>query len=117
MNIFILHPSFPAQYLNFAPYLASNPENTVYFLSKENSINAQLRNVTLALYPKPNEESDKWIKTCGPLRPAAEAVVAGVPALCGVVPCKVPSRHHRKVESCMLAVGHDHHGRFRRRVP
>ena len=32
MNIFILHPSFPAQYLNFAPYLANNPENHVYFL-------------------------------------------------------------------------------------
>ncbi len=77
MNIFILHPSFPAQYLNLAPYLASNPENQVFFLSKENSINAQLRGVTLALYPKPSEESDKWIKTCGPLRPAAEAVVEG----------------------------------------
>ena len=75
MNIFILHPSFPAQYLNLAPYLASNPENNVFFLSKENSINAQLRGVTLALYPKPDEKADEWIKTCGPLRPAAEAVV------------------------------------------
>ena len=77
MNIFILHPSFPAQYLNLAPYLASNPENNVFFLSKENSINAQLRGVTLALYPKPDEKADEWIKTCGPLRPAAEAVVEG----------------------------------------
>ena len=31
MNIFILHPSFPAQYLNIAPYLARNPDNNVYF--------------------------------------------------------------------------------------
>lgn len=77
MNIFILHPSFPAQYLNIAPYLAMNPENKVFFLSKENSIKANLKGVTLALYQKPNEEATKWINTCGPLRPAAEAVVEG----------------------------------------
>ena len=77
MNIFILHPSFPAQYLNIAPYLAMNPNNKVYFLSKENSIKTNLRGVTLALYKKPSEEAEKWAKTCGPLRPAAEAVLEG----------------------------------------
>ena len=77
MNIFILHPSFPAQYLSLAPYLAQNPENTVTFLSKENSINTNLKGVTLALYAKPNEKATKWMETCGPLRPAAEAVVEG----------------------------------------
>ena len=77
MNIFILHPSFPAQYLNIAPYLAQNPENKVFFLSKENSIKTNLRGVTLALYQKPNEKSEEWAKTCGPLRPAAEAVLEG----------------------------------------
>ena len=77
MNIFILHPSFPAQYLHLAPYLASNPENDVHFVAKENSINSQLRNVTLALYQKPSEKTEQWIETCGPLRPAAEAVVEG----------------------------------------
>lgn len=77
MNIFILHPSFPAQYLNLAPYLGRNPENKVTFLSKENSINSQLPNVTLALYKKPDEKTESWIETCGPLRPAAEAVIEG----------------------------------------
>ncbi|MBR6013096.1 MAG: glycosyltransferase [Selenomonadaceae bacterium] len=81
MNIFILHPSFPAQYLNLAPYLGRNPENKVTYLSKENSINAQLRNVTLALYKKPDEKAEKWIETCGPLRPAAEAVIEGQAAV------------------------------------
>ena len=77
MVIFLAHPSFPAQYLNLAPYLAQNPENQVIFLSKENSINANLKGVTLALYAKPTEQATKWIETCGPLRPAAEAVVEG----------------------------------------
>ena len=77
MNIFFLHPSFPAQYLNLAPYMARNPENTVYFCSKENSINSQLQNVTLALYGKPTEAEENYIKNAGPLRPAAEAVVEG----------------------------------------
>ena len=77
LNIMILHPSFPAQYLHLAPYLARNPENNVYFLSKENSINSQLKNVTLALYGKPTEKEEEFVKTCGPLRPAAEAVVEG----------------------------------------
>ena len=77
MVIFCTHPSFPAQYLSLAPYLAQNPENTVIFLSKENSINANLKGVTLALYAKPNEKATQWIETCGPLRPAAEAVVDG----------------------------------------
>lgn len=81
MNIFILHPSFPAQYLNLAPYLARNPENKVTFLSKENSINAQLKNVTLALYKQPDEKTEKWFETCGPLRPAAEATVEGQAAV------------------------------------
>ncbi len=77
MNIFFLHPSFPAQYLNLAPYLARNPENTVYFCAKDNSINSQLKGVTLALYGKPTEKEEEYIKNAGPLRPAAEAVVEG----------------------------------------
>ena len=77
MNIFFLHPSFPAQYLNLAPYLAHNPENTVYFCAKDNSINSQLKGVTLALYGKPTEKEEEYIKNAGPLRPAAEAVVEG----------------------------------------
>ena len=76
-NIFFMHSSFPAQYLNLAPYLAQNPENNVFFLAKENSINTQLRGVTLALYGQPNEKQTEWIENSGPLRPAAEAVVDG----------------------------------------
>jgi len=77
MVVFFLHPSFPAQYLSLAPYIANNPENQVIFLSKENSINTNLRGVTLAMYGKPNEQTTQWMDTCGPLRPAAEAVVEG----------------------------------------
>ena len=77
MQIFFLHPSFPAQYLNLAPYLARNPENVVTFLSKENSVGVNFNGVRLALYGKPSEKESEWIKTCGPLRPAAEAVVEG----------------------------------------
>lgn len=76
-NIFFMHNSFPAQYLNLAPYLARNPENNVFFIAKENSINAQLKGVTLALYKQPDEKQSQWIESCGPLRPAAEAVVDG----------------------------------------
>ena len=76
-DIAVLHSSFPAQYLHLAPYLARNPENRVIFLSKENSIGTNLPGVQLALYGKPKEEEENWIKTCGPLRPAAEAVVEG----------------------------------------
>ncbi|MBQ7630587.1 MAG: hypothetical protein IJS81_10310, partial [Selenomonadaceae bacterium] len=77
MIIFFLHPSFPAQYLNLAPYLAKNPENTVVFLSKENSVGVNFPGVTLALYSRPKPEEEEWFKTCGVLRPAAEAVVEG----------------------------------------
>ncbi len=77
LNILLLHPSFPAQWSHLAPYLARNPENTVLFASKENSINSQLPGVTLALYAKPTEAETKYIEGCGPLRPAAEAVIEG----------------------------------------
>jgi len=77
LNILILHPSFPGQYLHLSQYLGRNPENKVFFLSKDNSINTQLQGVTLGLYKKPSEKAEKWIKTCGPLQPAAEAVVEG----------------------------------------
>ena len=77
MNILFLHPSFPGQYLQLAPYLARNPENKVIFLSKDNSIGTTLAGVQLGLYQKPTEKADEWIKSCGPLQPAAEAVIEG----------------------------------------
>ena len=77
MNIFILHPSFPSQYVRFAPYLACNPNNHVYFLANESSINVEFENVMLALYPKPNKQNLEWINSLEILHPAAEAVIEG----------------------------------------
>ena len=77
MNILLLHPSFPGQYLHLAPYLAQNPENKVVFLAKDNSIKTNFKNVQLGLYKQPSEKAEKWVKTCGPLMPAAEAVIDG----------------------------------------
>ncbi len=77
LNILFLHPNFPGQYLYLAPYLARRPENKVCFLSKNNSIQANLVGVTLGLYKEPEEKAQQWSKTCGPLRPAAEVVLDG----------------------------------------
>lgn len=77
MNIFILHPSFPSQYVRFAPYLARNPDNHVYFFAKENSINVQFENVIVALYNKPEEETLKWIDSRDILKHAAAAAIEG----------------------------------------
>ena len=49
MNILIIHPTFPGQYFYLSTDLAKNPENKVVFLAKENSINAMLAGVDLAL--------------------------------------------------------------------
>lgn len=77
MNIFILHPSYPGQYLHLGPYLGRNPENRVYFISKENSLNAHLENSTLILYDHCSKPTKEWIDNCGLLQPAAEAVIEG----------------------------------------
>ena len=77
MNILFLHPNFPAQYFHLAPYLGSNPENRVYFLSKRNAIDRNLPGVKLGLYKEAGEKALAWSSTCGPLRPAAEAMLDG----------------------------------------
>ena len=77
MNIFILHPTFPSQYMNFAPYLAANPNNRVFFLAHNNSLGTEPKNIMLALYAKPTAQELSWAENCGLLRPAAEAVVEG----------------------------------------
>ena len=77
MNIFILHPTFPSQYVRFAPYLARNPDNHVYFLANENSIKVEFENVMLAIYPKPDEKNKEWINSLEILNPAAAAVIEG----------------------------------------
>ena len=77
MNIFILHPTFPSQYLRFAPYLARNPDNHVYFLANHNSLNVEFDKVMLAIYPKPDEQNTEWINSLEILSPAAAAVIEG----------------------------------------
>ena len=74
MNILIIHPTFPGQYFYLSTYLAKNPENKVVFLAKENSINAMLAGVDLALYEAPNPvapETHRYLKV------ATEAVLTG----------------------------------------
>ena len=77
LNILILHPSFPGQYMYLASYLGSKPENNVMFLSKENSIQTNLKGVQLGLYKPPTEEETNWAKSSGHLNPAAEAMLEG----------------------------------------
>lgn len=74
MNILILHPAFPGQFLYLAEYLAKNPENKVVFLAKENTIGVNLQGVALALYKEPRKVSEHTHKY---LRPAEEAVLQG----------------------------------------
>lgn len=77
MTIFILHPSYPGQYINIGPYLGHNPENKVYFISKENSLGVSLKDTTLVLYNQGNKETREWINNGSFLQPAAEAVIEG----------------------------------------
>ncbi len=81
MNIFIIHPNFPAQYFNLSQYLAKNPENKVIFLAERNSIEVNFKDVTLAIYQGANEQQENWIKTCGTLKTTAEAVIEGQVAI------------------------------------
>jgi len=73
MNILILHPAFPGQFLYLCGYLAQNPENKVVFLAKENTIGTNIAGVSLALYEKPksSEGGHSYLK------PADEAVREG----------------------------------------
>ncbi len=77
MNILVIHPSFPGQFLHLAPYLAQDPNNRVVFLAKENAIGVTLKDVELGLYNAPAEKAQKWAASSGPLSPAAEAVLDG----------------------------------------
>lgn len=74
MNILVLHPAFPGQFLYLAPYLGKNPENKVVFLAKDNTIGVNLSGVGLALYKAPRAVR----KDCHPyLQPTEEAVLTG----------------------------------------
>lgn len=77
MNILVIHPSFPGQFLHLAPHLAQDKRNRVVFLAKENAIDATLKDVELGIYNAPNEKAQKWADASGPLSPAAEAVLDG----------------------------------------
>lgn len=77
MNILILHPSFPGQFLYLAPYLAKNPENRVYFLSKENAIGINFEGVRLGIYQPPAKEAVELAAKTGVLSTCADAVLTG----------------------------------------
>lgn len=81
MNILVIHPSFPGQFLYLANYLGRNPENKVYFLAEENNIGVQLAGVKLGLYTKPSEEDMKKVETLGPLSTLGEAMLKGQQAV------------------------------------
>ena len=81
MNILVIHPSFPGQFLFLAPYLGKNPENKVYFLAEDNSIGVQLAGVKLGLYTKPSEKDLKRTSALGPLSTIGEAMLKGQQAV------------------------------------
>ena len=81
MNILVIHPSFPGQFLYLANYLGRNPENKVYFLAEDNNIGVQLAGVKLGLYTKPSEEDMKKVETLGPLSTLGEAMLKGQQAV------------------------------------
>ena len=59
MNLLILHPNFPAQYIHIARHFADDPRHKVVFLTKETNGN-QMKNVNVGLY-KPARESTEGI--------------------------------------------------------
>ena len=73
MNILILHPSFPGQFLHLAEFLAKNPQNNVIFLTK-NLNDRSLRGVRVAVY-KTEREINPDIHNY--LSPIEEAVLEG----------------------------------------
>lgn len=74
MNILMVHPSFPGQYLYLAGYLGKQPGNKVIFLAENNAIGVTLEGVQLALYKEPRESSKEIHHY---LKPAEEAVLKG----------------------------------------
>ena len=76
MNILIVHPNCPGQFLYLAPFLARDKRNKVVFLAKSNDM--VLENVQVALY-KPMREVTAEMHMY--LKPAEEAVLEGQAAL------------------------------------
>lgn len=75
MNILFVHQSFPAQFLNIAPYLASKVSGRVVFLTESsNDQNIHLNNVKY-LYFKPHREPSKDIHPY--LHPVEKSVLRG----------------------------------------
>lgn len=76
MNILVVHPNCPGQFVHLAPYLASNKQNKVVFLCKTGD--AALPGVTIVRYKTTREASQQ---THAYLKPAEEAVLEGQAAL------------------------------------
>lgn len=74
MNILILHPSFPGQFVYLAEFLAASKEHNVVFLTKDLNDRAIHPNVQVAVY-KVEREVSKDIHAY--LRPTEEAVLEG----------------------------------------
>ena len=73
MNLLIMHPNFPAQFLYLAQYFARSPRNRVVFLTKETNGN-RLKNVTIVGY-KPKREPTQGVHPY--VRPMEQAVLDG----------------------------------------
>ena len=73
MNILILHPSYPGQFVYLSDFLAKNPENKVVFLTK-NVNQIAIPNIKLAIY-KPEREVSKDVHNY--LHYIEEAVLEG----------------------------------------
>lgn len=58
MKILFLHPNFPGQYVHLAKYFAGNPDNKVFFFTKETNGN-QLVNVNLVVYKPGRNGTEK----------------------------------------------------------
>ncbi|MBQ7515150.1 MAG: glycosyltransferase [Schwartzia sp.] len=83
MNILILHPNFPGQYLNLARHFAAAGRHRVFFLTKETNGN-QLRGVTVATYKTAREATPNvhpYLKPCEEAILEGQAVARGLDAL------------------------------------
>lgn len=69
MNVLFLHKTFPGQFKHIVSELAKNSENTIYFITQDNSV--QIQNVNKIVY-KPKLEISK---NCNPYLPPYEESV------------------------------------------
>ncbi len=81
MNIFFIHQNFPAQFVHLAPYLASNPDNKVYFLAQHNPRKVKLEGVNVEIYKKHDRFKDLLEKNIFPLKVPINLIDTGLSIL------------------------------------